>query len=436
MEPSHSLPAKVNRHVTNHESENSSVPEVWHKLFGQLVSHRKRVAAAQDVPAYVIASNKVLEQLAKTRPTDKIQLLKVKGIRDRKVEAYGDEWLEIIAQDVAKHPKRCTAQTNLPLEPKTVNRAPRHLRDDYQKQQESEPSRELYRRLAEHRTSRAATEDRPAYIVASNLLLETLTRERPSNQRELLKVHGVGICKAAEYGSDWLQIIANFKAEYQSESPQPSITDTLVTSRAAEDIQQSRLDDQPSRQSRIRNVGRSKEIIISRPLSSSGLSLEVGGTRFNAAEASTGKGGSDSYSDSGIEETLTSFIPPRESSQLKRERSNSPMPPYETQFLSPVPQQAKEEVGPQPLNTEQKLLRKKLDAYVKSVIWAMDPKPTQPIVSEDTLRFLVTKLPQTLDELHQIPDIQGFVEACEEANKDLWRTYSTWIQASGLIRSP
>ncbi|KAF3064111.1 aTP-dependent DNA helicase RecQ [Daldinia childiae] len=288
----------------------SSVPEVWHKLFGQLVSHRKRIAAAQDVPAYVIASNKVLEQLAKIRPTNKIQLLKVKGIRDRKVEAYGDEWLEIIAQDIAKHPRKSIAQTN---------QAPLHPRDDYQKQQESGPSKELYRRLAEYRTVRAAIEDRPPYIVASNSLLETLTRERPSNQRELLNVHGVGPSKAAEYGSDWLQIIAKFKAEYKSESPQPFITDTPATSYAVEDIQQPQLGDRPSKQNRIRNVGRSKEIILSQPLPGNGLSLEVDGTQFNVAEASAEKDDDDNYDDSDIEETFMSLIASRESPQPKRE---------------------------------------------------------------------------------------------------------------------
>ncbi|KAI1661669.1 HRDC domain-containing protein [Daldinia decipiens] len=306
----------------------SSVPEAWHKLFGQLVLHRKKVAAAQDVPAYVIASNKVLEQLAKIRPTNKIQLLKVKGIRDRKVEAYGDEWLEIIAQDIARHPRKSITQTNLPLEPKIANRAPRHPKDDYQEQQEYGPFKELYRHLAEHRKARAAIEGRPAFIVASNSLLETLAKERPSNQRELLNVHGVGISKAAEYGSDWLQIIAKFKAEYKSESPespQPSITDTPVPSSATEDVQQPQLGDRPSKQSRIRNVGRSKEIILSQPLPSSGLPLEVDRKQSNAAEASGEKDHSDNYDDSDIEETFMSLVAPRESPQPKRERSNSPV---------------------------------------------------------------------------------------------------------------
>ncbi|KAI2785241.1 HRDC-domain-containing protein [Daldinia loculata] len=418
----------------------SSVPEVWHKLFGQLVSHRKRVAAAHDVPAYVIASNKVLEQLAKTRPTNKIQLLKVKGIRDRKVEAYGDEWLEIIAQDIAKHPRKSTTQTNPPLEPEIVNRAPRHPRDDYQKQQENGSSKELYRRLAEHRTARAAIEARPLFMVASNSLLETLAKQRPSNQLELLNVHGVGTSKAAEYGPDWLQIIAKFKAEYKSEFPQPSITDTSATSCAAEDIQQPQLGDRPSKQSWIRNVGRSKEILISRPLPSSGLSLEIGGTRSNAAEASAKKDDGDNYDDSDIEETFMELIAPCESPQPKLERSNSPVLLYETQPLPPIPQPV-EKVELQLLSTEQKLLlqkslRQKLDAYVRSLIWAMDLEPTQPIISEDTLQFLVTTVPQTLDELHKIPGIQGFLGACEEAKKDFWRTYSTWIQDLGLIRSP
>ncbi|KAI0850936.1 HRDC-like protein [Daldinia vernicosa] len=332
MDSSHGPPTGGNFHATYRKFENSSVPEVWHKLFGQLVEHRKKVAAAQGVPIYLVASNKVLEELAKTRPTNKFELLKVKGIRDRKAEAYGDEWLEIIAQDIAKHPKTSTTQTNLPLEP----------RDDYQKQQESGPSKELYRRLAEHRTARAAIEDWPPYIVASNSLLENLSRERPSNQRELLEIRGVGTSKAAEYGPDWLQIIAEFKAEYKSESPQPAITGTPETSRTAKDTQQPQLGDRPFKQSRIRNVGRSKEIILSQ-LPSSGLSLEVGGTQSNAAEASAEKDDGDNYDDPDIEEAFMSLITPRESPQLKREQSNSSVLPHETQSLPPISNPVKKE---------------------------------------------------------------------------------------------
>ncbi|KAI1484215.1 HRDC-domain-containing protein [Daldinia eschscholtzii] len=422
--------------------EDSTGPQMWHKLFGQLVSHRKKHAEEQDVPLYMIATNNVLEQLAKIRPTNKNQLLKVKGIGKRKVEAYGDEWLKIISEDIAKHPKSFVELNSL-SEPEIAN-GPHHQRDNFQKQQESDAFKQLYRRLALHRSTQAILEDRPPFIVASNSLLENLARKRPSNQHELLNIHGVGIVKAAEYGSDWLRIIAEFEAEYKSEPAHTLIPDAPVASYTTENTREPEAGDQLSKQRQIKTVGRSKEILLTQPFPSSRLSFGVGETRPNAVEASTEKDGSENYDNSSTEETFEALVPHQLPRQLKRKRDDDSQLTYDTNpslthdpdsTSAPTAQPTdKEVIESEPLSREQKLLRKKLDAYVKSVVWAMDPKPNHPIVSEDTLRCLVTTLPQTLDELRQIPDIEGFLKACEMAKKDLWRTFSTWIQAPGLIQ--
>ncbi|KAI1464700.1 HRDC-domain-containing protein [Daldinia caldariorum] len=437
-------PTENNYRATSTMLEDSSGPQTWHKLFGQLILHRKKLATAQDVPLYAIASNKALEQLAKIRPTNKNQLLKVKGIGNQRVEAYGDEWLKIISEDIAKYPKRSVVMTDLPSESRVMN-GPRQ-RDNFQDQQESDSFKELYRRLAEHRRTCAIIENRPAYIVASNSLLESLARTRPSNQRELLNIHGIGLAKAAEYGSGWLEIIAAFEAEYKSKSAQTSISDAPVTTYTREDSQQPQAGDQPSKQRQIRTVGRSKEIILTQPFPGDDLSFEISQRRPNAveaAEASSEKDESGDYGDPGIEDALETLVTPQSSQQLKRKQNDGSNLTAETNpslthdFNSTsaptVQPMDKGVVDPEPLSQEQKILRKKLDAYVRSVVWAMDPKPIHPIVSEDTLQCLVATLPQTQDELHQVPGIERFLRACEMAKKDLWRTFSTWIQAPGLI---
>ncbi|KAI1808450.1 HRDC-domain-containing protein [Daldinia bambusicola] len=414
-------------------NEDSSGPQTWHKLFGQLVLHRKKLATEQDVPLYLIASNKVLEQLAKIRPTNKNQLLKVKGIGKQKIEAYGDEWLRIISEDIAKHPNRSVVMTDGPRQ-----------RDDFQEQQKFGSFEKLYRLLALHRSVHAMIEDRPAYMIASNSLLENLARERPSNQRELLNIHGIGAAKAAEYGSDWLEAIAAFEAEYKSKSAQTSTSDTPVTTYTRQDNQQLQAGDQLSKQRQIRTVGRSKEMLLSQPFISNELSFESSHRRPDAVEVSPEKDDSENYGDPDIEEALETLVTPQSSQQPKRKQNGgshltdeaNPSLTYNSNsMLAPTVQPMdRAVVDSEPLSQEQKILRKKLDAYVKSVVWAMDPKPVDPIVSEDTLQCLVTTLPQTLDELHRIPDIEGFLRACEMAKKDLWRTFSTWIQVSGLIR--
>ncbi|KAI8966814.1 HRDC-domain-containing protein [Daldinia sp. FL1419] len=440
IEQLHDLPTEGDHFVKGPKSEDSSESKMWQPLFEKLASHRKRLAAKQNVPAYVIASNKILEQLAKDRPTDTSQLLKIKGIGDRKAEAYGDEWLEIIAQDIAKHPRESIPQTKPPSESKIGDPAPHHLQDDYQEQQqESDSFKELYRRLAEHRKACAEAQDKPFFAIAHNSHLESLARKRPSNRHELLGIPGISTNRVDKYGSDWLRIIAEFNAE--DGVPTPYVPTASYT---AESTLQPQLGDQPSKGSRIKNIGRSKEILLSQPLSSSELPFQDEETKSITTVALAKEEYNNSHDGPSVEDESKTLIEPQTSPQPKHKSVGNPEDTQEAKRPLPftpdsntahIPQLEKA-LEPKPLSLEQVLLRKKLDAYAKSVIWAMDPKPTQPIVSEDTLQYLVTMLPQTIDELHQIPNIQGFIEACEGAGKDLWRTYSTWIRASRLIRSP
>jgi ribonuclease D len=65
-------------------------------LFDLLSQRRKAFAAEQNLVPYRVASNGVLEGLAKQRPLDNAALLQVKGIGPRQQEKYGNEWLQVI----------------------------------------------------------------------------------------------------------------------------------------------------------------------------------------------------------------------------------------------------------------------------------------------------------------------------------------------------
>jgi len=52
---------------------------------------RRRIARANDVPAYVVMSDATLEDLCRRGPRDRGELLEVTGIGERKAELYGDE---------------------------------------------------------------------------------------------------------------------------------------------------------------------------------------------------------------------------------------------------------------------------------------------------------------------------------------------------------
>ena len=66
-------------------------------LFDALRAWRKREAAAQGVPAYVIFQNDTLAAIAAARPRDAAELALIPGVGRSKLERYGEAVLEVVA---------------------------------------------------------------------------------------------------------------------------------------------------------------------------------------------------------------------------------------------------------------------------------------------------------------------------------------------------
>jgi len=66
-------------------------------LLERLKTWRIEQARAQGVPAYVVFNDRTLEALASYRPSTESELLDIPGIGPAKLEAYGDQLLEILA---------------------------------------------------------------------------------------------------------------------------------------------------------------------------------------------------------------------------------------------------------------------------------------------------------------------------------------------------
>ena len=62
-------------------------------VFERLRELRATLAREREVPAYVVASDRTLVELAQRRPQDEHQLLDVHGIGPGKVERYGPHFL-------------------------------------------------------------------------------------------------------------------------------------------------------------------------------------------------------------------------------------------------------------------------------------------------------------------------------------------------------
>lgn len=66
------------------------------QLYGLLRDHREKIAKTEAVPAYVIFSNKTLESLARYRPSNLDEAMKVPGIGVVKAQRYGRVFLDLI----------------------------------------------------------------------------------------------------------------------------------------------------------------------------------------------------------------------------------------------------------------------------------------------------------------------------------------------------
>lgn len=70
-------------------------------LFDQLRQLRKRLADERNVPAYVVFSDVTLREMAAKLPRSKSDLLEISGIGEKKLEQYGEVFLEEIKQAAA-----------------------------------------------------------------------------------------------------------------------------------------------------------------------------------------------------------------------------------------------------------------------------------------------------------------------------------------------
>ena len=66
------------------------------KLYEDLKEYRLRKSREENIKAFMIFTNEMLDALTEVKPLSKDELLKIKGFGDKKVEQYGDEILSII----------------------------------------------------------------------------------------------------------------------------------------------------------------------------------------------------------------------------------------------------------------------------------------------------------------------------------------------------
>jgi ATP-dependent DNA helicase RecQ len=75
------------------------------ELFEELRDLRKRLAAEQGVPPYVVFSDRTLHEMARSFPTREAELLSVSGVGEAKLARYGDVFAAAIRAFLARRPE-------------------------------------------------------------------------------------------------------------------------------------------------------------------------------------------------------------------------------------------------------------------------------------------------------------------------------------------
>jgi ATP-dependent DNA helicase RecQ len=65
-------------------------------LINALRAERLRIAREIGMPAYVVAPNRTLDEIAVQRPTSRTELAQVHGMGPGRIESYGDAFLEVV----------------------------------------------------------------------------------------------------------------------------------------------------------------------------------------------------------------------------------------------------------------------------------------------------------------------------------------------------
>lgn len=147
-----------------------------------LTNYRLTRSRELNIKPYHIFSNQTLDLILEHNPTTLTELLSIEGIGKKKAEEYGTDILCILQKEHSS--KIEVTKTTSPL--KASN---------------------LEERLTQFRTKKARELNAKPYYIFTNKTLELLVSEKPTSMEALLKIEGIGVKKAEEFGKGIVEVI-------------------------------------------------------------------------------------------------------------------------------------------------------------------------------------------------------------------------------------
>lgn len=93
-------PQKTRKRATQYAAPEESLLSEEDRLFESLRMLRKKISVEEDVPAYIIFTDKVLSELVATKPTNMHAFSLVSGVGEHKAHKYGKEFVELIRKEL------------------------------------------------------------------------------------------------------------------------------------------------------------------------------------------------------------------------------------------------------------------------------------------------------------------------------------------------
>lgn len=150
---------------------------------------RRRCAAEQGQPPYVIMSNELMLRIAETRPQNEDELAQLPGMGAQRLQHYGPTILDLIKLNPLQTGDDQLLHTQRTVQAETVATAKQQLQD---KTPVASPmvEKKVFMKLQEIRQKKAITGRMKPYEVAGNTLLKAIAQRAPTTQEDLDGVLG------------------------------------------------------------------------------------------------------------------------------------------------------------------------------------------------------------------------------------------------------
>ncbi|MBX3009958.1 MAG: RecQ family ATP-dependent DNA helicase [Caldilineaceae bacterium] len=167
---------------------------------------RRRCAAEQGQPPYVIMSNELMLRIAETRPQSEEELAVLPGMGAQRLQHYGPTILDLIKLNPLQNGDETLLQTQRTVQAETVATVKQQILEKAPTVSAA-VEKKIFMKLQELRQKKAITGRMKPYEVAGNTLLKSIAQRAPTTQDQLEGLLGFRSSAFKEDGERILAII-------------------------------------------------------------------------------------------------------------------------------------------------------------------------------------------------------------------------------------